>query len=219
VAGYQPWEDSRTWFTPQEPDRTVRHWGPILARSGRRSVLDIGCGGGRHAVYLARLGLQVTAGDRSLLALEETQRWLRRERLQASLLQLDMADLPFQREAFDVVLSVNVLHHARPGEARAAVEEVRRVLRPGGLFLAVLAGPHDCRCLLERPFGWGQAVCTCGLATSADARPCSEQDLHGLFAGFCILGTQRRNLSLPVGGGSRCWRGVNWRVWAERPAS
>ncbi len=218
MTRYQAQKGRSDWFTPREPDRTVRHWGPMLERSGRVRVLDIGCGGGRHAVYLARLGLQVTAGDRSLLALEETGRWLERERLRAQLAQLDMATLPFARETFDAVLSVNVLHHARPGEARAAVEEVWRVLRPGGFFLAVLAGSHECRCLLERPQGARRGVCMCGAARGAEGRPCSEQDLYGLFAGFSILGTQRRSLSLPAGMGPPCWRGVNWRVWAERPA-
>lgn len=213
----RPSAGSCAWFTPQEPDRTVRHWGPILARSGRRYVLDIGCGGGRHAVYMARLGLRVTAGDLSPLALEETRRWLERERMQADLALLDMTALPFRPESFDAVLSVNVLHHARPGEARAAVEEVWRVLRPGGLFVAVLAGPRDCHCLLERPFDAKRRTCSCTPALGADARPCDEQDLFGLFAGFSILGTQRRSLSLPGGTGPPCWRGVNWRVWAERP--
>ena len=218
VTGRCPSKESHSWFTPQEPDRTVRHWGPILARSGRRRVLDIGCGSGRHTVYMARLGLEVTAGDLSPLAMEQTRRWLERERVRAQLVQFDMASLPFAAESFDVVLSVNVLHHARPGEARTAVAEVWRVLRPGGLFVAVLAGPRDCHCLCERPPSQAWPLCTCA-GGPADARPCDENDLFGLFAGFSILGTQRRNLRLPGGVGPPCWRGVNWRVWAERPSA
>lgn len=180
-------------------------------------MLDIGCGGGRHAVYMARLGLEVTAGDLSPQALEQTRRWLEAERVHAHLVQFDMMSLPFADETFDVVLSVNVLHHARPGQARAAVAEVWRVLRPGGLFVAVLAGRRDCHCLLERPVGARWPVCASAAAHATDARPCDEDDLYGLFAGFSILGAQRRSLSLPAGAGPPCWRGVNWRVWAERP--
>ena len=216
VARHHLSKGSHAWFTPQEPDRTVRRWGPILARSGRRCVLDIGCGGGRHTVYMARLGLEVTAGDLSPLALEQTRRWLERERVQAHLVQFDMISLPFPAESFDAVVSVNVLHHARPGEARRAVAEVWRVLRPGGLFLAVVAGPRDCYCLLERPPGATWPPCAQPQG-SADARPCAENDLFGLFSSFSILGTQRRNLSLPGDAGPACWRGVNWRVLAERP--
>lgn len=202
-------EEARPWFTPREPDRAVRRWGEVLARSGRRQVLDIGCGAGRHVVYLLRLGMSVTAGDLSPLALAETQRWLAREQLRANLVQLQMTALPLQSGSFDAVLSVNVLQHAQPTEARAAVREVWRVLRPGGLFLAVMAGPGNCHCLLERPST--DTPCGCSM-------PGVEHDLRGLFGGFHILETQRRRLRLPEGGGAAAWRGVNWRVWAERPA-
>jgi len=198
---------SRAWFTPRAPDHAVRRWGQMLARSGSQRVLDVGCGGGRHVVYLSRLGLEVTAGDQSADALAETRRWLKRERIGATLVQLDMTDLPFRSGTFDAVLSVNVLHHAQAQAARAAVREAWRVLRPGGLLLAVLAGPGDCQCLLQRP------TVSRGQARAA----CSENELEDLFAGFHVLDTQRRSLRLPPGAGPPDWRGVNWRVWAERP--
>ena len=190
---------THTGFALQEPDWAVRQWAEVLLRRSCRRVLDIGCGSGRHTVHLARLGLAVTAGDLSSPALVEAQRWLAREELQASLVRLDMMDPPFPDGAFDAVLSVNVLRHAYPEQARAAVAEVWRVLRPGGLFLAVLADAGDCRCLLERPeappFHRGRA-------------PARGGHLEGLFAGFRILGTQRQPRKQPS---------VNWRVWAERP--
>ncbi len=209
---------SLAWFTPREPDQAVRHWGRTLARSGRQRVLDVGCGGGRHVVYLLRLGLSVTGGDRCPLALAETRRWLSREQLQATLVQLEMTTLPFDSGSFDAVLSVNVLHHAQPHLARAAVREVWRVLRPGGLFLAVLAGPGECHCLLERPVAPTGAMFEC--TPTLDARPplCNERDLYALFSGFRILGTQRHSLNLVDSTGPPGWRGVNWRIWAERPS-
>jgi SAM-dependent methyltransferase len=209
---------SRAWFTLQEPDQAVRQWSQTLAQSGRRHVLDVGCGGGRHVVYLGRLGLAVTAGDQAAFALTETQRWLVRERLQADLVQLEMTALPFQSETFDAVLSVNVLQHADPEQARAAVQEVWRVLRPGGLFLAVLAGPGDCQCLLERPAADRQEAQGYNIRASSTHPPlCNERDLRGLFASFRVLETQRRSLGPPAEYGAPGWRGVNWRVWAERP--
>ena len=217
MTTHQTRERSRAWFTPREPDQAVRQWGHTLTHSGRQHVLDVGCGGGRHVVYLLRLGMTVTGGDQSTLALSETRRWLARERLRATLVQLEMTALPFQNEAFDAVLSVNVLQHAQPAEARAAVREVWRVLRPGGLFLAVLAGPGGCRCLVERP-----PAPACGLLAGDGAlhpgpSVCHEHDLSDLFSGFRIHNRQRRSLRLPEGAGPPCWRGVNWRVWAERP--
>ena len=186
-------------------------------RSGRRLVLDVGCGGGRHAIYLAQQGLSVTAGDRSADALTQTRLWLAREQLEARLLQLEMTHLPFRDGAFDAALSVNVLHHAQPRKARAAVREIWRVLRPGGLFLAVLASPSGCQCLLERPVPPARCLLECTPALHARPPLCDEQDLYELFAGFRILSTQRHRLCMPAGVGPPCWRAVNWRVWAERP--
>ncbi len=207
----------QAWFTPREPDQAVRHWSRALLQADRQRVLDIGCGGGRHVVYLARQGLSVVAGDVSADALAETARWLERERLEATLLLLEMTRLPFQDASFDAALSVNVLHHAEPAKARGAVQEVWRVLRPGGLFLAVLASPSGCQCLLERPAG--PASCPRGDTPALPARSslCYEHDLEELFAGFRIVSTQRHRPRLPGAAGPACWRAVNWRVWAERP--
>ena len=218
MTAHQVRREPRAWFTPRRPDRAVRPWGEALARSGRRRILDVGCGGGRHVVYLVRRGLSVSAGDRSPLALGETARWLASEGLQADLVQFEMTALPFRSETFDAVLSVNVLHPARRDEARAAVHEAWRVLRPGGLFLAVLGGGPDCRCLLARPVCASRALP--GRPCPVEPAPhCDPHSLQGLFAGFRILGSQRETLTLPCATGPPCRRGVNWRVWAERPVS
>lgn len=190
---------TRAWFTLQEPDWAVRQWADVLLRRGCRRVLDVGCGSGRHTVLLARMGLAVTAGDLAPVALAQTEQWLDRDGLCANLVLLDMAALPFPASAFDAVLSVNVLHPAYPEQARAAVAEIWRVLRPGGLFLAALADAGDCRCLLERT----EAPANPGGRTAA-----TGGHLEGLFAGFRVLGTQRQ---------PRKQVAVNWRVWAERP--
>ena len=209
VTMRQVQREARAWFTPREPDWAVRQWGYALMRAGRQRVLDVGCGSGRHTVFLVELGLSVTAGDVSTLALAETRRWLAREQLEATLVQLEMTALPFQSEAFDAVLSVNVLHPARLEQARAAVGEIWRVLRPGGSFLAVLSGAGDCHCLLERPAASALAACP---------HRANEGDLYSLFAHFRILETQRPNLGLSKVAGPLSWRGINWRIWAERPA-
>jgi SAM-dependent methyltransferase len=101
-------------------------------------VLDLGCGGGRHAFEAWRRGAHVVAVDRSadetrgvadlLAAMREAG-----EAPTACLgtaLRGDALRLPFPDAAFDRVVAAEVLEHLP--DDRAAVVELARVLRPGG---------------------------------------------------------------------------------------
>jgi cyclopropane fatty-acyl-phospholipid synthase-like methyltransferase len=70
------------------------------------SVLDIGCGAGRHAVYMAQKGLRVTGMDNAPTALSLTRQWLDKEGLHAGLVLADTRNvLPFQSNSFDALIS------------------------------------------------------------------------------------------------------------------
>ena len=106
-------------------------------------VLDAGCGSGRNLVYLLRTGYEVFGVD-------ESEDALRQVRQLASTLAPHLSpdnfrtepveQLSFPNENFDVVVSSAVLHFARSEEHwQAMLDEMWRVLRPGGLFFARLA--------------------------------------------------------------------------------
>ncbi|HKH44086.1 MAG TPA: class I SAM-dependent methyltransferase [Thermoanaerobaculia bacterium] len=107
------------------------------------SLLDAGCGGGRNLVWFLRRGYEVFGADESPEAVEQVRRLaavlaphLPPESFQVA----DLADLPFPDARFDAVLCSAVLHFARD-EAHfdRMLDELWRVLRPGGLFFARLA--------------------------------------------------------------------------------
>ncbi len=98
---------------------------------GRR-VLEIGCGLGLHASLFARAGARITTTDLTPTATRLAQRRFRQQELPVSLAQSDGERLPFCDASFDRVWSWGVIHHSSNTEA--IVSEVRRVLRPGGLF-------------------------------------------------------------------------------------
>ena len=54
-----------------------------------------------------------------------------------------MTELPFDDEAFDYVLSFNVLYHGDPEIVRTAVAEIRRVLKPGGIFQGTMLSKRN----------------------------------------------------------------------------
>jgi SAM-dependent methyltransferase len=107
-----------------------------VAEVSPRRVLDIGCGTGETSERIAKeLGAEVIAADQSARMVN-----LARERgLDAR--QADIQALPFADGEFDCVVAGWVLYHVL--DRRRAIEEVARVLRPGGRFVASTMAEDD----------------------------------------------------------------------------
>jgi ubiquinone/menaquinone biosynthesis C-methylase UbiE len=100
-------------------------------------VLDLGCGTGRHSLWLAKAGAAVFAVDLSAGMLAEARSKAGAELV--SFLQHDLHDrLPFESQQFDLVISGLVLEHLRDLEFFFA--DAWRVLKPGGR--AVVSAMH-----------------------------------------------------------------------------
>lgn len=137
-SGKQAWEQifvEEGWVF-YEPYEGVISFLPTLRANQAHRVLDLGCGSGRHTVFLARQGFEVYGIDASTTGIEMTREWLARERLNASLLTGDIYDgLPYADDFFDAVIAIQVIHHNTIRAVRNVISEVARVLSPGGLFL------------------------------------------------------------------------------------
>jgi len=121
-----------------------------LLRSDQDLVLDAGCGGGRTTLALTKVhkngrvvaldrfdAYYIDGGGRALL-----ERNLRiaglAERVQVE--QGDLTALPFPDASFDAAVSAHVIDHLKQ-QKRTGLEEIRRVLKPGGRFLMVVWVP------------------------------------------------------------------------------
>ena len=94
------------------------------------AALDIACGAGRHAVWLAGHGLRVTALDRSeaaIASLTEAAR-LQDLRIDARVADLEQADPALGEATFDVIVGVHYLH-------RPLFPALVTALRPHGLLI------------------------------------------------------------------------------------
>ena len=107
------------------------------------SILDAGCGGGRNLVYLMRRGFDVFGTDANEAAIGAVRQLASRlaPALPADHFRTEPVErMSFSDATFDVVISSAVMHFARDEQHwRAMLDEMIRVLKPGGLFFARLA--------------------------------------------------------------------------------
>jgi ubiquinone/menaquinone biosynthesis C-methylase UbiE len=102
--------------------------------AGDESLLDSGCGNGGVARLLRRCVREVHAVD-----MEPSEAWSDEEGLT---FQVGNAEsLPFENGSFDIVHSKDSLHHMESPER--ALEEYRRVLKPGGAALIIEANRYN----------------------------------------------------------------------------
>lgn len=126
----------RVFETPQEE---LKFLVSELKEQNVAKVLDLGCGSGRHTVYLAQEGFDVYATDVSETGLTMTQDWLSEERLSATLKQAScFEEFPFSSDSFDAVISTRVIYHNYHDKVLFCISEIERVLKPGGLLFVMV---------------------------------------------------------------------------------
>ncbi|MDB4866872.1 MAG: methyltransferase type 11 [Cohnella sp.] len=96
-------------------------------------ILEVGCGTGKSACYLAKQGFRVTALDQHPLMLQKARRRAQQEGIEGvNWVEGNIESLPFPNEAFDVVFAESVTIFT---DFPKALEEYHRVLKPGGRLL------------------------------------------------------------------------------------
>jgi SAM-dependent methyltransferase len=116
---------------------------PLLRHTteGRRNLrlLDCGCGTGRNVALLGEFG-RAYGFDLSAVGLQ-----IGHEAGRTRLARATVVSVPFPDNAFDVVTSFDVLYSLETPDERAAVAEMYRVTRPGGVVLVNVAAMESLR--------------------------------------------------------------------------
>jgi tellurite methyltransferase len=122
-------------------------------------ILDAGCGGGRNLVYFLQNGFEVYGIDpnpNAVAAVQQLAQELAANIPQGNFKVAAAEDMPFGDAEFDLVLSSAVLHFAQSKtHFEAMLNEMWRVLKPGGYFFARLASDIGIEALIE-PMGNGR---------------------------------------------------------------
>ncbi|WP_445633179.1 Demethylmenaquinone methyltransferase [Nostoc sp. DSM 114161] len=96
-------------------------------------VLDLCCGSGQATQFLVKLSQNVTGLDASPFSLQRAQKNVP----SASYVQAFAESMPFADNLFDVVHISVALHEMEPQQLRKIINEVYRVLKPGGVFTLI----------------------------------------------------------------------------------
>jgi SAM-dependent methyltransferase len=135
------------------PEHVVRFVARSFYRELDRSqvrILEIGCGPGANVWFMAREGFAVAGIDGSETAIQKARERLASEGLAADLRVGDYTQLPWEASSFDGVIENVSLYCSPWAGIEQALNEVLRVLKPGGLFLSSF--------FTDRTWGYGEGT-------------------------------------------------------------
>ena len=116
----------------------------LLKRNKVKRILDLGCGTGRHTIFLAKEGFTVYGVDISDSGLNVIKKAKSELDLKNIILKkADMSSIPFEDEFFDAIVSTSVINHAKIREIERTFKEIERVLKKKGLFILQVISPKD----------------------------------------------------------------------------
>ena len=122
-------ESNPIWLNPSEEsyfiaqkwkDKNIKH------------LLDFGCGLGRHAIFFAKQGFEVSAFDLSTDGTDHLKEWAEKENLTIDVQNADMQDLPYVNNSFDALFAYHVISHTDTTGMKKIMSEISRVLKPNG---------------------------------------------------------------------------------------
>ena len=130
------------WNIETPPDALVE-----LVKNGkvkRCKTIDLGCGVGNYAIYLASLGFDVTGIDISPTAIKIAEENAKKKGIRCNFLAADvLGDMEEVEETSAFAYDWELLHHIFPEERRKYVENVHRILDPRGKYLSVCFSEKD----------------------------------------------------------------------------
>jgi len=188
-ADAQPWDEiyQREGRVFEEPFLRFDDLVEVYKFHSCTTILDLGCGNGRHMVHLSKSDFLVTGTDNSITALQMAEEWLQQEGQSASLVLADTrAEFPFRANSFSGLISTQVIHHAVIDTVKRTIREIGRVIEQGGIAFVTVPSkvdPEDDAVEIEP----GTFVPTSGWEAGLPHHIFSPDEFAAEFDGFQIL--------------------------------
>lgn len=200
ATAHQTWD--RNWTRASERSRwelaepLIESLVPLLRQRGFTRLLDVGCGIGRHSLFLAQSGFEVCGVDASEAGLAHAKDRAAEAGVNITYKQASFYELPFDNNTFDGAIAWNVLYHGDGEIAHRAIQEIHRILRPGALYVGTMLSSRN------TGFGHGNEIRPGTFvvpdATDDKVHPhfyCDSRTLMQLHEGFEVLNLNDREQS------------------------
>ncbi|MCA9520787.1 MAG: class I SAM-dependent methyltransferase [Myxococcales bacterium] len=158
-------EDNTPWDTGETCHCLTRWFARQSESFGK--VLEIGCGRGNNAIWLARQGLSVTATDVSAEAIAIAKRRADEAEVDVTFLVNDIRDgVPVDPQSIDLAFDRGVFHVFEPDGRDLFVRRLFDALRPSAHWLSIAGNADE-----ESPEGQGPPrLSACDVVTPAEPR-------------------------------------------------
>jgi cyclopropane fatty-acyl-phospholipid synthase-like methyltransferase len=134
--------DNLPWNNETPPDVFVE-----LVRDGKVrpcKTIDLGCGAGNYAIYLAGLGFDVTGVDSSPTAIKIAEEHAKKQGVRCRFIVADLiGDLHEVADTFDFAYDWEFLHHIFPEDREAYIRNVHKITNPGATYFSVCFSEND----------------------------------------------------------------------------
>jgi len=139
------------WYSREEPDEILVNFANLLKNKNKKlRILDLGCGAGRHLIYMAKQTFEAHGTDISETGLRMTKERLEKQKLEAFLVKCDMKMLPYKDSCFDAVICLHAIYHQKLTGIQETIPEIRRILKKKGSVLINF--------LSKRTYSYGKGI-------------------------------------------------------------
>lgn len=126
-------KNDKTFLFGSSPNKTITEFENIIDKNG--VILDVGCGDGKNAVYLARQGFEnIDAFDLSEAAIRKLKRISDKEKLKINAQVKSLQEFNFEKQ-YDLVLSFGVYHFVPEQEWKSFILKAQQNTKRGGVHI------------------------------------------------------------------------------------
>jgi ubiquinone/menaquinone biosynthesis C-methylase UbiE len=138
------WVNKNNWPESQFAKRVY----VFVKNKKLKTMLDLGCGGGRDSEYFSRRGFRVTAVD--IIVSEQQQKKIKRNNI--AFVKSDIRKIKIKNKSFDIIYAHLILHYFNNKQIEKIMNDLHKILKPGGYIFI------KCKSVGDPLFGKGKMI-------------------------------------------------------------